>query len=90
MVAERAEGKNSRYVVPFLLLLAAYCIWVLTLPLFPSLDGFLIFTMRPSWELAIGSTAVCKLLLHSSHFAAIRAALLLSDRGCTLVWLCAG
>ena len=41
MVAERAEGKNSRYVVPFLLLLAAYCIWVLTLPLFPSLDGSL-------------------------------------------------
>lgn len=41
MVSERAEGKNSRYLVPFLVLLAAYCVWVLTLPLFPSLDGSL-------------------------------------------------
>jgi hypothetical protein len=41
MVAEQAEGKNSRYLVPFLVLLAAYCVWTLTLPLFPSLDGSL-------------------------------------------------
>ncbi|MFZ1941982.1 MAG: hypothetical protein WAU43_00085, partial [Acidobacteriaceae bacterium] len=41
MISERAEAKNSRYLVPFLLLLAGYCIWVLTLPLFPSLDGSL-------------------------------------------------
>jgi hypothetical protein len=41
MVSENAEGKNNRYLVPFLVLLAAYCIWILTLPLFPSLDGSL-------------------------------------------------
>ena len=41
MVSEHAEGKNSRYLVPFLILLAAYCVWILTLPLFPSLDGSL-------------------------------------------------
>lgn len=41
MTFERADGKNSSYLVPFLVLLAAYCVWVLTLPLFPSLDGSL-------------------------------------------------
>ena len=41
MVAEQADGKNSSYLVPFLVLLSAYCVWVLTLPLFPSLDGSL-------------------------------------------------
>ena len=41
MVSENAEGKNTRYLVPFLVLLAAYCVWILTLPLFPSLDGSL-------------------------------------------------
>ena len=41
MVSENAEGKNNRYLVPFLVLLAAYCVWILTLPLFPSLDGSL-------------------------------------------------
>lgn len=41
MVSEQTEGKNSRYLVPFMLLLAAYCAWILTLPLFPSLDGSL-------------------------------------------------
>jgi hypothetical protein len=41
MVAEQAEGKNPRHLIPFLVLLAAYCVWVLTLPLFPSLDGSL-------------------------------------------------
>ena len=41
MVAEQAEGKISRYLIPFLVLLAAYCVWTLTLPLFPSLDGSL-------------------------------------------------
>ena len=41
MVSEHAEEKNSRYLVPFSILLAAYCVWILTLPLFPSLDGSL-------------------------------------------------
>ena len=41
MVSEQADGKKSRYLALFLVLLAAYCIWVLTLPLFPSLDGSL-------------------------------------------------
>lgn len=41
MVSEHGEKRNSRYFVPFLILLAAYCGWILTLPLFPSLDGSL-------------------------------------------------
>lgn len=41
MVSEYGEKKSSIYLVPFLVLLAAYCIWILTLPLFPSLDGSL-------------------------------------------------
>ncbi|MGB8478163.1 MAG: hypothetical protein WCE63_04885 [Acidobacteriaceae bacterium] len=41
MVPEAARENNSRYFVPFLILLAFYCIWILTLPLFPSLDGSL-------------------------------------------------
>jgi hypothetical protein len=41
MVSDCAEEKTARYLVPFLILLAAYCVWILTLPLFPSLDGSL-------------------------------------------------
>lgn len=41
MVSESAEETNSRYLIPFLILLAFYCVWILTLPLFPSLDGSL-------------------------------------------------
>ncbi len=41
-VAPTAPKKSDgQFLVPFILLLAAYCIWVLTLPVFPSLDGSL-------------------------------------------------
>jgi hypothetical protein len=36
-----SEEHGSQFFIPFILLLAAYCIWVLTSPIFPSLDGSL-------------------------------------------------
>jgi hypothetical protein len=41
MVSGQSEGKTTGYLVPFLILLALYCAWIFTLPLFPSLDGSL-------------------------------------------------
>src|SRR5580698_7674711 len=41
VVSEPKEKESSGYLVAFLLLLAGYCVWILTLPLFPSLDGSL-------------------------------------------------
>lgn len=37
----RGSESGSTLLIPFLLLVGAYCVWVLTLPLFPSLDGSL-------------------------------------------------
>ncbi|MHB1937922.1 MAG: hypothetical protein ACYCOR_15235 [Acidobacteriaceae bacterium] len=39
MAADHTEEKPISYFVPFLTLLAMYCAWIFTLPLFPSLDG---------------------------------------------------
>ncbi|MHB1796125.1 MAG: hypothetical protein ACYCPO_14270 [Acidobacteriaceae bacterium] len=41
MVSGHAEEKPAGYSIPFLILLALYCAWIFTLPLFPSLDGSL-------------------------------------------------
>ena len=41
MVSGHAEKKATGYLVPFSILLASYCAWIFTLPLFPSLDGSL-------------------------------------------------
>ncbi len=35
------ETNTNEFLAPFIVLLSAYCIWVLSLPLFPSLDGSL-------------------------------------------------
>lgn len=37
----KGAGSRGTLLIPFLLLVGAYCVWVLTLPLFPSLDGSL-------------------------------------------------
>ena len=41
MVSGQSEEKTAGYLAPFLILLALYCAWIFTLPLFPSLDGSL-------------------------------------------------
>ena len=89
MVAERAEGKNSQ-ILSSILATAGSLLHLGSYPasfpvarrISPSL-----LCVRPG-KLAIGIESLFKLLLHSSHFAAIRAALLFPDRSCTLLWLC--
>ena len=41
MVSDHTSEKTSGFLVPFVILLASYCVWIFTLPLFPSLDGSL-------------------------------------------------
>jgi hypothetical protein len=41
MVSGHSQEKTAGYLMPFLILLALYCAWIFTLPLFPSLDGSL-------------------------------------------------
>lgn len=41
MVSNHTSEKTSGFLLPFVILLASYCVWIFTLPLFPSLDGSL-------------------------------------------------